>query len=62
MMILDRSGRLVVIARTIMRDLTHANVDHAKRQCVVGAVHTQTIAGNNNRFNEDTFGTAIEGA
>lgn len=70
----------------------HATVDHAKRQYVVGAVHTQTIEGfwsifkrgivgsfhkvskkymplyvaefqfrYNNRFNDDIFGTAIEG-
>jgi IS1 family transposase len=71
----------------------HGTVDHAKRQYVVGAVHTQTIEGfwsifkrgivgsfhkvsakylplyvaefqfrYNNRFNDDIFGTAIEGA
>jgi hypothetical protein len=70
----------------------HATVDHARRQYVVGAVHTQTIEGfwsifkrgivgsfhkvsakymplyvaefqfwYNNRFNNDIFGTAIEG-
>src|SRR6266481_3720686 len=70
----------------------HATVDHARRQYVVGAVHTQTIEGfwsifkrgivgsfhkvsrkymplyvaefqfrYNNRFNDDIFGTAIEG-
>jgi IS1 family transposase len=71
----------------------HGTVDHARRQYVVGAVHTQTIEGfwsifkrgivgsfhkvsakylplyiaefqfrYNNRFNDDIFGTAIEGA
>jgi hypothetical protein len=70
----------------------HATIDHARRQYVVGAVHTNTIEGfwsifkrgivgtfhnvskkyphlyvaefqfrYNNRFNEDIFGTAIEG-
>ena len=70
----------------------HGTVDHAKRQYVVGAIHTQTIEGlwsifkrsivgsfhkvsakylllyvaefqfrYNNRFNDDIFGTAIEG-
>jgi len=71
----------------------HATIDHAARQYVVGAVHTNTIEGfwsiikrgivgtfhnvskkylhlyvaefqfrYNNRFNDDIFGTAIEGA
>jgi IS1 family transposase/transposase-like protein len=75
------------------KNFPHATVDHARRQYVVGAVHTQTIEGfwsifkrgivdsfhkvtakylplyvvefqfrYNNRFNEDIFGTAIEGA
>jgi hypothetical protein len=79
--------------RNLKNAFPHATVDHAKRQYVVGAVHTQTIEGfwsifkrgivgsfhkvsakylplyvaefqfrYNNRFNDDIFGTAIEGA
>jgi transposase-like protein/ribosomal protein L37AE/L43A len=74
------------------KNYPHATIDHARRQYVVGAVHTQTIEGfwsifkrgivgsfhkvsakylplyvaefqfrYNNRFNDDIFGTAIEG-
>jgi hypothetical protein len=78
--------------RNPKKTFPHATIDHAQRQYVVGAVHTNTIEGfwsiikrgivgtlhnvskkyphlyvakvqfrYNNRFNDDIFGTAIEG-
>jgi hypothetical protein len=39
------SNKVSLLNGLVIRDYPHATVDHAKRQHVVGAVHTQTIEG-----------------